>query len=67
MFEELYEMQKIMNGFLERTNKMSEEIVLAGIMMVLEEWCKANKRNMVETFGMLNEVCQKVNAELGSY
>lgn len=67
MFDELMEMQDILNDVIKRTNSFQKATVLAGFMMMLEEWCKANHEDMVETFEMLNETCKAVNAEFGAY
>lgn len=66
-FEQLNEMQKIINELMERTNKMDSSVALAGFMMLIEEYCRANHLDMVETFGQLNETCIAVNKELGAY
>ena len=67
MFDELMEMQNILNDVIKKTNSFQKGTVLAGFMMMLEEWCKANHEDMVETFDLLNETCKAVNAELGAY
>lgn len=65
--EQLMEMQDIIVELMERTNKMDASVALSGFMMLIEEYCKANHMNMVETFGNLNETCKRVNEELGVY
>lgn len=67
MFEELLEMQNVICEIMEKTNKFGRATMLAGFMMLMEEWCRANHENMVETFEELNETCKAVNAELGAY
>lgn len=67
MFEELLAMQNVICEIMEKTNKFSKPVMLAGFMMLMEEWCRANHENMVETFAELNETCKQVNAELGAY
>lgn len=66
-FAQLETMQNIINEFMEKTNKMDTSVALAGFMMLIEEYCRANHLDMVETFGQLNETCIAVNEELGAY
>ena len=66
-FEQLMTMQDIIDELMERTNNLDTSVALSGFMMLIEEYCKANHLNMVETFGYLNETCKAVNAELGAY
>ena len=65
--EQLEQMQGIICEIMERTNKMNSNVALAGFMMLIEEYCRANHLDMVETFGQLNEACIAVNEELGAY
>lgn len=65
--EQLNEMQKIINELMERTNKMNSSVALAGFMMLIEEYCRANHLDMVETFENLVSTCRAVNEELGAY
>lgn len=65
--EQINEMQEIITEIMERTNKMTKAMALSGFMMLMEEYCKANHLNMVETFDYMNETCKAVNAELGVY
>ena len=67
MQEELIEMQEIINYLMEKSNHLSQTTMLSGFMMLMEEYCKANKMDMVETFEELNTVCKSVNEELGAY
>lgn len=67
MFEEYSKMCEILNDVVKKTNGFQRETVLAGFMMILEEWCKANHENMVETFEALYESCKYVNECLGEY
>lgn len=66
-FAQLEQMQGIINELMERTNKMDKSVAMAGFMMLIEEYCRANHLDMVETFGQLNETCISVNEELGAY
>ena len=67
MYEELMIMQDVINEMMEKSNSLSQATMLAGFMMLMEEYCRANKLDMVETFDQLNETCKAVNAELGAY
>ena len=67
MQEELSEMQEIINYLMEKSNHLSQTTMLSGFMMLMEEYCKANKMDMVETFEMLNTACKTVNEKLGAY
>lgn len=67
MFEELEVMQGVINNLMEQTNHLSQPTMFAGFMMLMEEYCKANKLDMVKIFDRLNETCKAVNAELGAY
>ena len=66
-FAQFETMQNIINEIMERTNKMDKSVAMAGFMMLMEEYCRANHLNMVETFEELNGICKQVNAELGAY
>lgn len=67
MQEELIEMQEIINYLMEKSNHLSQTTMLSGFMTLMEEYCKANKMDMVETFEELNTVCKSVNEKLGAY
>ena len=67
MQEELSEMQEIINYLMEKSNHLSQTVMLSGFMMLMEEYCRANHLNMVETFEELNGICKQVNVELGAY
>ena len=67
MQEELSEMQEIINYLMEKSNHLSQTTMFSGFMMLMEEYCRANHLNMVETFTMLHDACIGVNEELGAY
>ena len=66
-FKQLETMQNIINELMEKTNKMLPNVALAGFMMLIEEYCRANHLDMVETFNNLVSSCKAVNEELGAY
>lgn len=64
---QLKKMQDIINKIMVETNAMQPNVALAGFMMLIEEYCRANHLNMVETFENLVSTCRAVNEELGAY
>lgn len=66
-FAQLKTMQDIITELMEKTNKLHPSVALAGFMMLIEEYCRANHLDMVETFSNLVSSCKAVNEELGAY
>lgn len=67
MMEELIKAQELVNEFTDKTKGMSFGIFLATVAMLLEEKCKEENRDMVETVKMLYDAAVDVNRELGKY
>lgn len=65
--KELNEMSEIINYLMEKSNHLSQTTMLSGFMMLMEEYCRANHLNMVETFTMLHDACITVNETEGAY
>lgn len=64
---QLKKMQDIVSEIMVKTNAMHESVALSGFMMLIEEYCRANHLNMVETFKNLVSTCIAVNEMLGAY
>lgn len=60
-------MQDIINKIMVETNAMHPSVALSGFMMLIEEYCRANHLDMVDTFENLVSTCIAVNEELGAY
>lgn len=64
---QLKKMQDIINKIMAETNAMHPNVALSGFMMLIEEYCRANHLDMVDTFENLVSTCIAVNEELGAY